>query len=286
MPPVNPALLQELQRQYAGANMMSPPLTSPSHQMAQRQLPDLRRYSAPPTWGGGGGGFGNLVGGVSGPSMQMLNNMLQYGRGSSPSSPNWGNTLQEQQAASPIQDQWLTRNFQPTMPSQYAAARNLQPDVPMQQPSLGQSQLARLLQDLQRTRQPGDYAAARRQLPSGTPMQQFPSSPSAAGPSGFGSAAKSAALGAALDYSRRPGQQNQPTFQAASADQPSFGGSFGNMLSGIGRIGSAAPTSQFGSFFGQQQPRTIRTTDPGAGYGMSPSGPTAQMPDWRSQPKP
>ena len=30
--------------------------------------------------------------------------------------------------------------------------------------------------------------------------------------------------------------------------------------------------------FGQQQPRTIQTTDPGAGYGMSPSGPTAQMP--------
>ena len=273
MPPVNPALLQELQRQYAGANMMSPPLTSPSHQMAQRQLPDLRRYSAPPTWGGGGG-FGNLVGGVSGPSMQMLNNMLQYGRGSSPSSPNWRQELpggSPMQQPSPIQDQWLTRNFQPS---------------PIQAASSGQSQLAQLLQGLQRTRQPGDYAAARRQLPSGTPMQQFPSSPSAAGPSGFADAAKSAALGAALDYSRRPGQQNQPTFQAASADQPSFGGSFGNMLSGIGRIGSAAPTSQFGSFFGQQQPRTIRTTDPGAGYGMSPSGPTAQMPDWRSQPKP
>jgi hypothetical protein len=30
-------------------------------------------------------------------------------------------------------------------------------------------------------------------------------------------------------------------------------------------------------------PRTIRTTDPGAGYGMSPSGPTAQMPT-RQQP--
>ena len=30
--------------------------------------------------------------------------------------------------------------------------------------------------------------------------------------------------------------------------------------------------------FGQQQPRTIQTTDPGAGYGQSPSGPTAQMP--------
>ena len=32
------------------------------------------------------------------------------------------------------------------------------------------------------------------------------------------------------------------------------------------------------NMFGQQQPRTIQTTDPGAGYGMSPSGPTAQMP--------
>jgi hypothetical protein len=29
--------------------------------------------------------------------------------------------------------------------------------------------------------------------------------------------------------------------------------------------------------FGQQQPRTIQTTDPGAGYGMSPSGPTARL---------
>jgi hypothetical protein len=29
--------------------------------------------------------------------------------------------------------------------------------------------------------------------------------------------------------------------------------------------------------FGQQQPRSIQTTDPGAGYGMSPSGPTARL---------
>jgi len=29
--------------------------------------------------------------------------------------------------------------------------------------------------------------------------------------------------------------------------------------------------------FGQQQPRTIETTDPGAGYGQSPSGPTARL---------
>jgi len=37
--------------------------------------------------------------------------------------------------------------------------------------------------------------------------------------------------------------------------------------------------------FGQQQPRTIQTTDPGAGYGMSPSGPTAQMPTGQPQPQ-
>ena len=37
--------------------------------------------------------------------------------------------------------------------------------------------------------------------------------------------------------------------------------------------------------FGQQQPRTIQTTDPGAGYGMSPSGPTAQMPARQPQPQ-
>ena len=42
---------------------------------------------------------------------------------------------------------------------------------------------------------------------------------------------------------------------------------FGGMLRGISDL---LPQ--------QQQPRTIRTTDPGAGYGMSPSGPTAQMP--------
>ena len=33
----------------------------------------------------------------------------------------------------------------------------------------------------------------------------------------------------------------------------------------------------FGQMFGQQQPRTIQTTDPGAGYGQSPSGPTARL---------
>ena len=37
--------------------------------------------------------------------------------------------------------------------------------------------------------------------------------------------------------------------------------------------------------FGQQQPRTIQTTDPGAGYGMSPSGPTAQMPPTQLRPQ-
>ena len=37
--------------------------------------------------------------------------------------------------------------------------------------------------------------------------------------------------------------------------------------------------------FGQQQPRTTQTTDPGAGYGMSPSGPTAQMPTRQPQPQ-
>ena len=50
---------------------------------------------------------------------------------------------------------------------------------------------------------------------------------------------------------------------------------FGSMLRGIREV---LPQQQ-------QQPRTIQTTDPGAGYGMSPSGPTAQMPPART-PKP
>tara|TARA_Y100001963_G_scaffold156592_1_gene250584 strand:- start:738 stop:1334 length:597 start_codon:yes stop_codon:yes gene_type:complete len=46
-----------------------------------------------------------------------------------------------------------------------------------------------------------------------------------------------------------------------------------NMLQGI-------DPARFGlqRILGQQQPRTIQTTDPGVGYGMSPSSPTAQMP--------
>jgi hypothetical protein len=42
---------------------------------------------------------------------------------------------------------------------------------------------------------------------------------------------------------------------------------FGSMLRGIREV---LPQQQ-------QQPRTIQTTDPGAGYGMSPSGPTARL---------
>jgi hypothetical protein len=47
-----------------------------------------------------------------------------------------------------------------------------------------------------------------------------------------------------------------------------------------GRPPSTPDPSQF-----IRQPRTIQTTDPGAGYGMSPSGPTAQMPPRQLRPQ-
>ena len=58
---------------------MSPPLTSPSHPMAQRQVPDLQRYNAPP--------ISTMDMYAALPSAQFMNNLYQYGRGNSPSSP-------------------------------------------------------------------------------------------------------------------------------------------------------------------------------------------------------
>ena len=51
-----------------------------------------------------------------------------------------------------------------------------------------------------------------------------------------------------------------------------------NMLQSATAAGIDPARLGLQGMFGQQQPRTIRTTDPGAGYGMSPSGPTTQQP--------
>ena len=80
-----------------------------------------------------------------------------------------------------------------------------------------------------------------------------------------------------------PPQQRQPTFQDVS-HRPQSTRNLADLFRGLASAG--IDPSRLGGLqgmFGQQQPRTIRTTDPGAGYGMSPSGPTAQMPT-RQQP--
>ena len=68
-----------------------------------------------------------------------------------------------------------------------------------------------------------------------------------------------------------------PPLQPAAA--PTFG-SVGDYESWLGKLMQGIDPARLGiqGMFGQQQPRTIQTTDPGAGYGQSPSGPTAQMP--------
>ena len=75
-----------------------------------------------------------------------------------------------------------------------------------------------------------------------------------------------------MDVAPSAGYLQSPSGPRGASMQP-IGDRFGGMLRGIREL-----LPQY-----QQQSRTIRTTDPGAGYGMSPSGPTAQMPARRPQ---
>ena len=94
------------------------------------------------------------------------------------------------------------------------------------------------------------------------------------------------------DFGYELREQRQPTFRSVShRPRPApvwygGGGGFGGFVGGVsgpsladllgGLVSAGIDPARLG--LGQQQPRTIQTTDPGAGYGQSPSGPTAQMP--------
>ena len=64
-----------------------------------------------------------------------------------------------------------------------------------------------------------------------------------------------------------------------AAAQPSPTGWWENLQKMLQSASAGIDPARMGlqGMFGQQQPRTIQTTDPGAGYGMSPSGPTARL---------
>ena len=71
-------------------------------------------------------------------------------------------------------------------------------------------------------------------------------------------------------YAQSPSGPQGMSMQPPTPMQPPI--NWGNLLQDILRNATT------GLDPARQQPRTIQTTDPGAGYGQSPSGPTAQMP--------